>query len=197
VGTELNLQAFNGGQTFGFPGAEPSQSGNFGSLLNNTTFTLLHVVVKAATEGAITSIPSVLANNTYWSDTDVTNSRTISITDTGPGTPFTFDGVGYSDTVINQTVALGAVEKWTIKNGATFNHAFHIHDVQFKLVSRSTGAVGAWESGWKDTLSIARNESVSFIAKFDDFASDTNPFMYHCHMSNHEDEGLMGQFLVK
>jgi bilirubin oxidase len=197
VGSEFNLQAFNGGQTFGFPGAEPAQSGGFGSLLNNTTFTLLHVIVKAATTGAITAIPSTLANNTYWTDADVTNTRTLNITDMGPGTPFTFDGAGYSDAVINQTVALNTVEKWTIKNGATFNHAFHIHDVQFKIVSRSTGAVGAWESGWKDTLSIARNESVSFIAKFDDFASDTNAFMYHCHMSNHEDEGLMGQFLVK
>jgi len=36
-----------------------------------------------------------------------------------------------------------------------------------------------------------------FIAKFDDFASAVHPFMYHCHMSNHQDEGLMGQFLVK
>ncbi len=34
------------------------------------------------------------------------------------------------------------------------------------------------------------------IAKFDTFASNTNPFMYHCHFSPHEDEGLMAQFLV-
>ena len=38
---------------------------------------------------------------------------------------------------------------------------------------------------------------MSFIAKFDGFASVTNPFMYHCHFSNHEDEGLMGQFTVR
>jgi peroxiredoxin len=34
------------------------------------------------------------------------------------------------------------------------------------------------------------------IAKFDDFASDTDAYMYHCHMANHEDGGMMGQFLV-
>jgi len=44
---------------------------------------------------------------------------------------------------------------------------------------------------------VPRGESVSFVARFDDFASDTDFFMYHCHFSNHEDEGMMGQFLVK
>ena len=57
-------------------------------------------------------------------------------------------------------------------------------------------AIPAHEQGWKDTFLIHRNETVSFVAKFADFASTVHPFMYHCHMSNHEDEGLMGQFLV-
>ena len=43
---------------------------------------------------------------------------------------------------------------------------------------------------------VNRNESVSFIAQFADFSDDTPPYMYHCHMANHEDGGLMGQFLV-
>lgn len=41
------------------------------------------------------------------------------------------------------------------------------------------------------------NENVTFVAKFDDYASSEWPFMYHCHMANHEDGGLMGQFLVE
>jgi hypothetical protein len=56
--------------------------------------------------------------------------------------------------------------------------------------------VGNHEQGWKDTLYVQRNTSVQVIAKFDTFASNSNPFMYHCHFSPHEDEGLMGQFLV-
>jgi FtsP/CotA-like multicopper oxidase with cupredoxin domain len=115
----------------------------------------------------------------------------------GPGTPFTFDGAVFDPNVINQTVALDAVEKWTIVNGMTFSHAFHIHDVQFKIVARSSGPVPDEEQGWKDTVRVFRNETVSFIAKFDDFASATDPYMYHCHMANHEDEGTMGQFVVK
>ncbi len=197
VGASLDLQAFNGGQAFGFPGGEPQQTGQFGSLLNDKTFDLLRINVAAATANGVKSLPAKLANNTYWAEADATNSRTLKITDMGPGTPFTFDGVGYDENVINHNVALNALEKWTISNGNTFSHSFHIHDVQFKIVSRSTGPVPAHEQGWKDVLSIARNESVSFVAKFDDFASATYPYMYHCHMTNHEDEGLMGQFLVQ
>ncbi len=43
---------------------------------------------------------------------------------------------------------------------------------------------------------VPRNEKVSVIAKYDDFASNTNPFMFHCHLLQHEDGGMMGQFLV-
>ena len=37
---------------------------------------------------------------------------------------------------------------------------------------------------------------MSVIAKYDDFASNVNPFMFHCHFLNHEDGGMMGQFVV-
>jgi bilirubin oxidase len=197
AGTGLDLRAYNAGQPFGFPGGEAQTTGQFGSLLNNVDFDMLHIDVVAPTAGAITSVPATLASNTYWTDADVTNSRTLHITDMGPGTPFTFDGAVFDPNVINQTVALDAVEKWTIVNGMTFSHAFHIHDVQFKIVARSSGPVPDEEQGWKDTVRVFRNETVSFIAKFDDFASATDPYMYHCHMANHEDEGTMGQFVVK
>jgi hypothetical protein len=39
-------------------------------------------------------------------------------------------------------------------------------------------------------------QSVSFIAKFEDFADNAVPYMYHCHLLHHEDEGMMGSFLV-
>ena len=197
AGSVVLLKSFNNGLTFGFPGGEPAQSGNFGSQLNNKDFDVLRIEVSAATAGAITSVPATLASNTYWTAADATNARTITITDNGPGTPFKFDGASYDANTVNQNVALNAIEKWTITNNRTFDHSFHIHDVQFAIVSRSGGAVPDDEKGWKDTVRVPLGESVSFVAKFDDFASATNPFMYHCHMSNHEDEGLMGQFLVK
>jgi bilirubin oxidase len=57
-------------------------------------------------------------------------------------------------------------------------------------------ACANYESGWKDTVYVPRGETVWVIAKYDDFASPNNPYMLHCHMLNHEDGGLMGQFVV-
>jgi hypothetical protein len=99
-----------------------------------------------------------------------------------------------------KVVNLNDVEKWTVTNNNVFGHSFHLHDVEFKIVARngSATAVGTHESGWKDTFYLPKNESVTFVAKFDDFAdSDVNhPYMYHCHFGGHEDAGMMGQFIV-
>jgi len=68
--------------------------------------------------------------------------------------------------------------------------------VQFKLVSRSSGPVNNYESGWKDTYYLGVNETVTFVAKFEDYSDAIHPFMYHCHIAPHEDGGMMGQFVV-
>jgi len=39
--------------------------------------------------------------------------------------------------------------------------------------------------------------NLRFITRFEDFANEEVPYMYHCHMLNHEDEGMMGQFIVR
>ena len=50
--------------------------------------------------------------------------------------------------------------------------------------------------GRKDVVLVKPQETVRFIAKFEDFANDTIPYMYHCHLLTHEDGGMMGQFIV-
>lgn len=197
VGSLIKLRSFNKGLAFGYGGSEPSASGEFGSLLNNIDFDVLAIKVAKPTKNGISTLPSTLTKNVFPTKSQVTKARTIAITDDGPGTPFKFDGKSYSMDYINQRVKLGAIEAWTISNDRIFGHSFHIHDVQFKIISRSTGSIPVHENGWKDTFSIMPNENVTFVAKFDDYASSEWPFMYHCHMANHEDGGLMGQFLVE
>lgn len=196
AGKTVDLMAYNARQSFGFPGGEPQTGGQFGSLLNNLDFSLLHINVAASTANPITAVPAKLANNVYWTNADVTSSRTINITGGQGPNPFTFDNNIYGSTKVNQTIKLNAVDKWTIVNNNIFGHSFHIHDIQFKIISRSSGVVADYESGWKDTVYVPLGESVVVIAKYDDFASATDKFMYHCHFSNHEDAGMMGQFVV-
>lgn len=199
IGSSIDLMAYNANQAFGFPGGEPATTGQFGSLLNNTNFKVLHINVGATTSNPITTVPTTLANHTYLTAADATINRTISITNGNPGgTPFNFDNASFAINTINKTVQLDAIEKWTVTNNNVFGHTFHIHDVEFKIVARNGSAanVGAHESGWKDVMYIPRSENVSFVAKFNDYADSLHPFMYHCHFSNHEDDGMMGQFVV-
>ena len=196
-GATLDLMAYNANQPFGFPGGEPGRAAPNGSYLNNLDFNLLRVNVVAPTTAAITKLPEALTRNQFPTEADVSQRRTVRITRVGQGNKeFAFDKKYFDMHTINQVVKLGAVEAWTVTNDRTFGHSFHIHDVQFKVVERSDGPVAAYEQGWKDTVYVPRSASVTFVARFADFASDTVPFMYHCHMVNHEDGGLMGQFLV-
>ena len=201
IGSTLDLKSYNGadaGLSFGFAGLENASGGEFGSLLNYKTFNILRINVTAATAQAVTTLPAALVNNTFPKAADASQSRTLNITATGPGAPFTFNNVGFSMNTINQTVSMGATETWTVSGGNIFGHSFHIHGVQFKIISRngSTSAVKSYEGGWKDTFYVPINETVSFVAKFDEAAGSAYPYMYHCHMVNHEDAGLMGQFVV-
>jgi bilirubin oxidase len=206
---EIQLLTGPGTNTFGWPGLEGNSTtptGNNGpingGLLNNSTYNLMNIKIAASTTSVtpITAIPTTLVNQTYWTTSDVTNSRTINIGGGNGGSAFTFDGSLYSTTMTPKTINLNAVEKWTIVNNNIFGHTFHLHDVFFKIISRSGGNIGttvrSFEQGWKDSVWLPIGGTVTFIAKFDDYADSTWPYMYHCHALTHEDEGMMGQFTV-
>lgn len=209
--TTAEIQALTGtgSSTFGWPGLEGNSTtptGNNGpingGLLNNSTYNLLNIKIATATTAVtpITAIPTALVSQTYWTTTDVTNSRTITIGGGNGGTAFTLDGSLYSTTMTPKTVNLNAVEQWAIVNNNIFGHTFHLHDVFFKIISRSGGNIGttirSYEQGWKDSVWLPIGGTVTFIAKFDDYSDSTWPYMYHCHALTHEDEGMMGQFTV-
>lgn len=204
------IQGMSTGAEAGFPGVEQeattptgSSGPENGGWLNHTNFTLLHIIVGTnQTAGAITNLPTTLVTNTYWKATDATSTNTVSITAVSPGSGFTFNNITYSSTFNNFTIPLNSTQMWTISGGNIFGHSLHIHDIKFYIVARSgtqvtsTGTNAPYESGWKDTVYVPRTETVKVIAKYDDFASNTNPFMFHCHFLNHEDGGMMGQFVV-
>lgn len=82
-------------------------------------------------------------------------------------------------------------------------HPIHLHGQTFQIVSRSIGMgaeesyatvrEGFIESGLKDTVLVMPGETVRIIKPFQDFKG---LFMYHCHNLEHEDMGMMRDFLV-
>jgi len=97
---------------------------------------------------------------------------------------------------IDERVPLGSVEIWEIQNRTTLAHPFHIHDVQFRVLDRDGAPPQPHEQGLKDTVLIDTGSRVRVIAEFADFADPDHPYMYHCHILEHEDAGMMGQFVV-
>ena len=99
------------------------------------------------------------------------------------GRPFEMDR-------IDEQVALGDTEIWEI-SGEMMSHPFHIHGVQFEVLSRNGGKPMARDAGMRDTVLV--REPVELLVRFTQPAVKT-PFMYHCHILEHEDNGMMGQF---
>ncbi len=98
-------------------------------------------------------------------------------------------------TRIDEVVTLGDVEIWEISNNGA-PHPIHIHDIQFLIIDRNGVPPEPYESGWKDTVLVNNNETVRIITKFDTYANQEIPYMFHCHILQHEDGGMMGQFIV-
>jgi FtsP/CotA-like multicopper oxidase with cupredoxin domain len=87
---------------------------------------------------------------------------------------------------VDQQVALGAVEEWTITNQDEHNdHIFHIHINPFQLTKVNGQPV---EPIWLDTVIVPHGGSITFRTRFLDF---TGKYVLHCHMMNHEELGMM------
>lgn len=97
---------------------------------------------------------------------------------------------------VNEVIHSGDVEIWEIINLSGTYHPFHIHGVQFQILDRGGKPPADYELGWKDTVLVSNAEIVRVIIPFPEFSDANSPFMYHCHILEHEDMGMMGQFIV-
>ncbi|TKC96376.1 multicopper oxidase family protein [Polyangium fumosum] len=119
------------------------------------------------------------------------------------GTHFTIDDRTFCETRIDQCMALGAVEEWTLNNKVTPSagasiHPFHIHVNSF-LVTSINGKKPA-QAIWRDTFLIPTGDmmgvdgTVTFLSRFLHFEGK---YVLHCHILEHEDEGMMQLLEVK
>ena len=96
---------------------------------------------------------------------------------------------------IDVTAKLGTAEIWEISTGGMpMAHPFHVHGASFRILSKNGRNPAQHESGWKDVVLIEEHAEV--LVRFDNPAPPRMPFMYHCHILEHEDHGMMGQFAV-
>jgi bilirubin oxidase len=110
------------------------------------------------------------------------------------GMQFMINGETYDPERITLTSRRGEVEHWTIANRTDMDHPFHLHGTQFQVISRETGAARVDEPylAWRDTVNVKPGESVH-IATVQDAVGER---MFHCHILEHEDLGMMGTLRV-
>ena len=71
-----------------------------------------------------------------------------------------------------------------------------MHGCSF-LIERMEGAVAPPDQrGWKDVVVLDDDDWSEIVVRFDYPATEQYPYMYHCHILEHEDRGMMGQFTV-
>lgn len=169
--------------------------------LNGADFQLLELRVVAPTPNAVTSIPTTLVPQTPWQTADADEIRTLAFEPQVMNPvnmvegPFTINGELFDMEVINITTYLDNIEVWVLENMTSLAHPFHLHDVPFYIIEVAGNPPPAHLQGKKDVVLVRPQETVKFITKFENFA-DTMPYMYHCHLLHHEDDGMMGQFVV-
>ncbi len=169
--------------------------------LNGTDFNIINFNVVAQTSNPVLTMPeSLVVVNPIPEDSAVI-TRTLTFTPETMGQNqlngrFFINGTTFDMDVINFTIPLNNIEIWELKNQSAIAHPFHIHDVQFYVLDRNGNPPPASEQGRKDDILVKSQETVRFITVFEDFADDSVPYMLHCHMLVHEDDGMMLQFEV-
>jgi FtsP/CotA-like multicopper oxidase with cupredoxin domain len=168
-----------------------------GTLANGAAFNIMQFQVRTQTTDNIvlySSLPSTAEINTRLSAASATATR--SFTMNIQLMQFTINGKIFDINRVDELVAPGATEVWTISNASTMAHPFHAHAIQWQMLDRNGIPASGVDLGWKDTVLVQPNENVRIIGRFDPVIN-VGKYMYHCHILEHEDAGMMGTFEVQ
>ena len=179
---------------------------------DSNDFDIFSIAVGAPTENPVTTLPTSLTRIDRISAEEAVNRqhpRTFELSagelELIPvGDPptldltFTINGKAMDIDRIDEVIQLGDTEIWEITNITGQAHPMHVHGDSFQILTRngSYENVPLNERGWKDSVIVKPNETVRIIKRFEDFSDPDSPFMFHCHILDHEDGGMMLQWIV-
>lgn len=108
-------------------------------------------------------------------------------TDAMGGMTFTIDGRTFASGRVDQQVTAGAVEEWTIRNVSPMDHPFHLHVWSMQVVEVGGRVLDA--PRWQDVVNVPARGTARVRVAFERVDGRT---VYHCHVLDHEDRGMMG-----
>jgi blue copper oxidase len=113
----------------------------------------------------------------------------------------TFDMEAVAD---DERVRLGTTEVWEFVNDSPMAHPVHVHNLQFRVIERSSASstsndrsnlsVGFTDEGLKDVVLVLPGQRVKILMRFE---NHTGLYLYHCHILEHEDLGMMRNYRVE
>ena len=131
----------------------------------------------------------------------IARRRRVVYTETADGDTFFINGKEFNASRIDFETTLGDVEEWTIVNDTDESHTFHIHQIDFLVTSvngsaRDTpGLLDNVDVPFRDPATKKPGE-VTLILPFTD-PEIVGKFLFHCHIAEHNDGGMMANMLVK
>ena len=142
----------------------------------------------------MTAIPAVTADLATLRTRPVTRRRTFTFSETADGNTFFINRRQFDMRRVDTRVKVGDVEEWTLVNVTKEVHAFHIHQLDFLVTARDGVPVEA--DSRNDTVNLpyvgsrGTPRSVTIRVPFTD-PEIVGRFVYHCHILEHEDGGMM------
>ena len=168
------------------------------ALVDSAFGRVLELRPNGSVEG-VSLIPDKLATVERISESEVTVDRSFQMGDVRNFWEFdaswAINGVQFEIGRIDVTVQLGDTERWTLSSDDG-QHVFHPHQIQFQILSINGEPPPPEESGWEDSVLVNSDREVVIAARFNTYAAEGIPYMFHCHILDHEDLGMMGQFRI-
>ncbi|SDI99626.1 Multicopper oxidase with three cupredoxin domains (includes cell division protein FtsP and spore coat protein CotA) [Arthrobacter subterraneus] len=100
---------------------------------------------------------------------------------------FTINGREFDPARTDTPVTAGAIEEWTLLNSSPMDHPIHLHVWPMQIIEDGDRDVSA--PRWQDVVNVPARGQVKVLIAFEDFPGRT---VYHCHILDHEDQGMMG-----
>jgi blue copper oxidase len=178
--------------------------------LQNEGFDILKFMVNKKIKDNTTT-PEMLTTIKRIPSKEATTVRNFILAGMGP--MVSINGKKFNINRIDEYIKLGDTEIWQFQNigmgmggmmgrgmGSQMmgmrqhlGHPIHVHGVQFQILERNGKKPPLNEHGWKDTFMVYPEETVKVIMKF----KYKGIYVYHCHILEHDDAGMMGNFKVE
>ena len=139
------------------------------------------------------SIPAELRPLPAWiAAASATPQKTWRIS-IGSGFPpaWLINGRAFDPAFVEHRPRLGTVETWRLVNDTRVAHVMHIHHTDWYMLSRNGRTPPPWERCLKETFFLDPGDEIVVAGRFSDYLGK---YVIHCHMTDHEDHGLMSQF---